>query len=131
MNFEYEYLFNKYKPKINKFNIFYKSLILLFLGSFVSIFLYLFITINPIIVNFNDLTNKISNQLDYYQSIVSLHNKTLFNIENKINHIINKNDIPTIIENLNQITSQLNVTLIQTNLNTIANDLNKIIHIKI
>jgi predicted PurR-regulated permease PerM len=127
MNSEYEYLFNKYKPKTNKFDICFKVVVLLFLGSFVSIFLYLFITINPLIENFNNLTNKISNQLDYYQSIVSLHNTTLFEIESKINNIVNKNEIPTIIDNLNRITSELNVTLIQNDLNTIANDLTKVI----
>jgi predicted PurR-regulated permease PerM len=127
MNSEYEYLLNKYKPKTNKFDTFYKTIILLFIFGFTGISLYLFVTINPVINNFNNLTNKISNEIDYYHNIVSLHNSTLFEIENKLNHIVSKNEISNIIDNLNRITSQLNVTLIQTDLNTIANDLNQII----
>jgi subtilase family serine protease len=127
MNSEYDYLLDKYKPKINRFQIFYQVMMLLFLGSFASIFIYLLVTLYPSIQNVNNLIEKISNEIDYYHSIVSLHNQTIFDIENKISNIVSKNEIISIVYNLNRITSQLNVTLIQSDLNTIANDLNKVI----
>lgn len=127
MNSEYDYLLDKYKPKINRFQIFYQVMMLLFLGSFASIFIYLLVTLYPSIQNVNNLIEKISNEIDYYHSIVSLHNQTIFDIENKISNIVSKNEIISIVYNLNKITSQLNVTLIQSDLNTIANDLNKVI----
>jgi hypothetical protein len=130
MNSEYDYLLNKYKPKKNKFNIFYKVIMLLLVGSYVGLLIFGTYYLFPIIHNFNNLTTKISSEVDYYHSIISQQNNTVIVIEDKINKFLdneNINNVLTIIKNLNIITSQMNITLIQNDLNTIANDLNKII----
>ena len=125
----------KLKCSIDPF-VFTTLIIILF--CIVSMMIYIFVLLTPILHNFDHLiTTTIPNELDFYHNMTLHHNQTISKIEkymieylNSTNIILNQNTLDNanvIVENIKEISTNLNISEIQFNLNQIVMILNKIL----